>query len=264
LFKIGSLFSGSSGNSFYISNSRGIILIDIGRSAKQIENSLKANDLNPSDVHSIFITHEHLDHVSGLRVFIKKYSPKIYGSLGTINELLSKNIINQCDNYHEINVNFGIDLEDIFVKSFRISHDCAEGFGYTIEFKNSKIAFCSDLGYISENVFNAILGSNIVFLESNHSIDMLKNGSYPVFLKERILSHKGHLSNGACAGILPDLFRRGTTRFVLCHLSSENNTPEIAYQTSLKSLQNHGLIENKDFEIRVAPKESMGKFKILI
>lgn len=260
--KVCPLFSGSEGNSTYVKIKNISFLIDAGRSCKQIENSIIKNGFNPKDIKFIFVTHEHSDHVKGLRVFAKKFGAKIYASKGTISELENNNILGKEIEYEVIEKS-GINIDSINIIPFEISHDCTQGYGYTIfaDEKKVKISFCSDLGIVSNEVLNSILGSNLIFMESNHDIEMLKNGPYPWYLKKRILSDIGHLSNNACSGILNKLILSGTKKFVLCHLSSTNNTPEIAYNSAFKTLENTGI---KDFELYVAPKENVGKININI
>ena len=258
--KICPLFSGSEGNSTYIKTKNLSFLVDIGRSCKRIENIIIQNGFNPFDIKFIFITHEHIDHIKGLRVFAKKFGTKIYASKGTISELENKNILDKKIKY-EIIEKSGINIDDINVIPFETSHDCTQGYGYSFLLNNKKISFCSDLGTVSNEVLNSVLGSDLIFIESNHDIEMLKNGPYPWYLKKRILSDIGHLSNNACSEVLNKLILNGTKKFVLCHLSSTNNTPEIAYNSAFKALENTGI---KDFELYIAPKENICKINIII
>ena len=171
---------------------------------------------------------------------------------------------NKVDKFYPlIRKKFSKDIDNINIIPFETSHDCSQGYGYTffINEKKIKVSFCSDLGMVSNEVLNSILGSNLIFMESNHDIEMLKNGPYPWYLKERILSDIGHLSNNACSEVLNKLILSGTKKFVLCHLSSTNNTPEVAYNSAFKVLENTGI---KDFELYVAPKENVGKININI
>ena len=143
----------------------------------------------------------------------------------------------------------------MFVKSFRTSHDCRESNGYRIEMPDGRsIAVATDLGEMTGEVLSAITGCDLVMLESNHDVDMLREGSYPYVLKQRILSRYGHLSNDVCAQTLASLVKKGTTRFVLGHLSLENNLPELAYETSLRALRLEGAKEGRDYTMCVAPR----------
>ncbi len=255
MIRVCPLFSGSSGNSTYvgISESEGF-LVDVGKSTKQIEKSLLNNNIDINNIKGLFITHEHSDHVAGLRVFSAKYGIKIYASEGTVGALKSKGIIGESQEF-EIMDSSGKDLEIAFVRPFSTSHDCTEGCGYSFTTKSGqKISVCTDLGYLSDSVKEVIYGSESIVIESNHDVDMLKNGPYPYYLKRRILSDKGHLSNDMCSDFLPDLINRGTKNIILAHLSQHNNTPDLAYQTAICSLSQKGIKEKKDFNLFVAPK----------
>lgn len=258
MLKLYPLFSGSSGNSTYIEfeNKKGI-LVDIGKSAKQIHDALKSRNISINDVEVIFLTHEHTDHISGLKVFISKYNPevKVFGSTGTIKAIQRLGYLTDKNNIFEIKNN-QVDLEFAQIKSFSISHDCAEGLGYTFTSKNGlKAAICTDLGYISEDVQSNLKGSNVVVMESNHDVMMLQNGRYPYFLKRRILSDNGHLSNDTCGKFLPFLVKNGTKNIILSHLSEHNNIPDLALQTSKYYLEQEGMKMDKDFYLSASSKE---------
>ena len=246
------LFSGSSGNSYYIGSSGSGVLIDAGRSAKQITNMLGSCEIDIASVKAIFVTHEHSDHVKGLRVFASRHHIPVFASVGTLKALEKMGCLNEKYPADVIDEN-GMECAGMYIKPFRTSHDCAEGLGYRIETQDGRSAgFSTDLGYFSEAVKKELLGTDLVVLESN-----------PYYLKQRILSNIGHLSNQACADQLFELAKKGTTRFVLAHLSSENNTPELAYQTSLCSLSLAGLKEGVDYQLYVAPKENVNS-KVMI
>ncbi len=251
------LFSGSSGNSYYIGSREEGILIDVGRSAKQITGMLDACGIPIKAIKAVFVTHEHSDHVQGLRVFASKNKLRIYASEGTLKALQeSKNFSESLESF--VIGEDGVSCAGMLIQPFRTSHDSAESLGFKITSSDGRrIAFCTDLGCLTETVTQELSGSDLVILESNHDIGMLQNGPYPYYLKRRILSNTGHLSNTACASVLPELARKGTARFLLAHLSRENNTPELAYQTSLCSLQMAGLKQGMDFELMVAPRENL-------
>ncbi len=257
------LFSGSSGNSYYIGSASSGILVDAGRTAKQLGNMLDFCGIDVNSIQAIFVTHEHSDHVNGLRVLASRYHIPVYASGGTMAALERMGCINEKFQSGVIDEN-GLECAGMYIKPFRTSHDSAESIGYRIQTHDGRsVAISTDLGYMSDEVRNAISGTDLLVLESNHDIGMLTNGPYPYPLKKRILSNTGHLSNTACADELCGLVGKGTMRFVLAHLSSENNTPELAYQTALCSLTLAGLQQGKDFELCVAPRENIqGKVTI--
>lgn len=251
------LFSGSSGNCIYIEFSKDYaILVDAGRTNKQLENSFRVNNINPENIKAIFITHEHSDHIAGLRVFMKRHNVRIYGSEGTMDALKEKGVISEKDSF-EILKKAEKDLEFFSVKPFSISHDCKEGFGYSFTASNGKkISVCTDLGYVSEEIKMDLKGSDTIVLESNHDQMMLQNGPYPYYLKRRILSEYGHLSNDSCGELLPYLVNSGTKNIILSHLSAHNNLPELAFQTSANYLEREGMACGKDFCLAIAPREN--------
>lgn len=250
------LFSGSSGNSYYIGSERAGILLDAGRTAKQLDAMLARCGISSEAIQGIFVTHEHSDHIKGLRVFASKHHLPVFASAGTLAELERLNCLSTKYEAQTIE-STGMECAGMFIKPFHTSHDSAESIGYRIETHDGRqIAISTDLGYLSEEVRREMTGADMIVLESNHDVSMLQNGSYPYPLKRRILSKTGHLSNTACADELYGFASSGTTRFVLTHLSSENNTPELAYQTSLCALSLSGLKQGIDFELYVAPKEN--------
>ena len=256
------LFSGSSGNCVYVGSGEHGILIDAGVSAKRIETSLLSKDINPSTISAVFVTHEHSDHVSGLRIFSKRYGAKIYASNGTMSQLIKSSYVTN-ENRLEIINGKSVCENGLYIKSFKTSHDSAESFGYVVTTPDDrKISVATDLGVLTEEVVNEICGSDMVIIESNHDVAMLSAGEYPYYLKRRILSKYGHLSNDACAAILPSLISSGTTRVILAHLSRDNNLPELAYQTAVSELSLYGMNVDDDYKLFVAPVENQGKVMV--
>lgn len=250
------LFSGSSGNSYYIGTARDGILVDVGRSAKQIDGMLDTCGIDGKAIHAIFITHEHSDHVSGLRVFASRHRIPVYTSAGTMAALEKAGCVNEKIEAGVIGAG-GMACAGMQVTPFPIPHDSAECVGYRIETPDGrKIALSTDLGCLTDTVKENLSGADTVILESNHDVGMLQNGPYPYHLKRRILSDTGHLSNAVCASELDSLVRSGSTRFILAHLSHENNTPELAFQTTLCALKMSGMRQGRDFELFVAPREN--------
>lgn len=247
------LFSGSSGNSTFVGTSTYGILVDIGCSYKCTCTALLERNISPEDIRAVAVTHTHSDHTSGLKTFLKKHPVPLIASRITIDALIVNGIITEehptlCADDDEITVC------DIKIKEIPTCHDCEGSAGYIFSLPDERrIAIFTDLGYVSDEILSGIKGSDLVMLESNHDINRLKKGNYPFYLKERILSDCGHLSNAACAAVLPTLVKNGTTRIVLAHLSRENNLPTLALSTAKAALIDAGLKENIDYILYVAP-----------
>lgn len=246
------MFSSSSGNCTYIGSGAGGLLVDAGVSAKKIFDTLTAIDVDINDIGAIFVTHEHSDHINGLRVFATRYNIPVYTSSGTLKKLDECGIYNE---KYKIDVipQDGIECRGMFVRAFKTSHDSAESVGYTVETPDErKISVATDTGYVTEETMEAVKGSDLVLAESNHDIGMLENGPYQYWLKRRILSDVGHLSNDSCSEFAVELIKTGTTRLFLGHLSKENNMPALAYETTNSALKCAGADEDKDYILKVA------------
>ena len=250
--KFCSLFSSSRGNCTYISDGSTGILIDCGTSAKRIRQALCEIGVDPCSIAAVFITHEHTDHVSGLRVFASGVGARVYASGGTLAALERDGVLNGRFSA-EVLPSVGAEVGSVHVRSFPLSHDAAEPVGYSVTASDGKrISVATDTGVVTDAILSGVTGSDLVLLESNHDIGMLQNGAYPYAVKRRILSDRGHLCNDACAETAVSLLDSGTTQFWLGHLSAENNMPRLAYQTTLSEMQMIGAREGEDFTLSVA------------
>jgi len=223
------LSSGSRGNTTYIESGNTKILIDIGNSCKYVTDKLRGIGIDANDLDGIFITHTHSDHVKGLKVFSKKYNTKVYCS-----ELM-KSELDYVNNYSIIDEGI-VNIGDIVMNVIHTSHDVSESFGYVIEGSNRSIVYVTDTGYINNKYFPMLSNRDLYILESNHDIEMLNNGTYSFSLRQRILGDKGHLSNYDCSLYLSKFIGSNTKCVMLAHLSEENNTKELAYDTLLERL----------------------------
>lgn len=222
------LASGSKGNSTYVSSTNTNILIDIGTSCLYIEKKLDDLNIKPKEIKAIVLTHIHVDHTNGLKVFIKKYNPIIY-----LTEKMYKEL-NYLKNYVIIEDDFMID--DIKVGVIKTSHD-VDSNGYIIENSNKSLVYITDTGYINKKNHSKLTNKTAYVMESNHDIEMLQNGKYPYHLKQRILGDKGHLSNDSSASYLHHFIGDNTKTIVLVHISDENNTEEKALKTLSNKLK---------------------------
>ena len=251
-----SLFSSSSGNSTFIGSSKTGILIDAGVSAKRMKEALISKDIDPESLGGIFVTHEHSDHIKGIRILCSTYKIPLYATEGTLSFLEENGIINYTFPFEVIDEK-GVEIGDIVVKAFKTPHDSRESCGYTVELPHGqKAAIATDIGKITPEIETALHKCELVMLESNHDISMLQAGPYPYYLKRRILSDVGHLSNEACAEQAKKLIKSGTTRLFLGHLSGENNFPDLAFQTTLSALNEMGAVNGRDYILQVNQKEN--------
>ena len=246
------LYSSSSGNSVYISFGEGAVLVDCGTNAKRILLALQEHDIDPETIKAIFITHSHNDHISALSVLNKKLKKPIIASKDTLDYLCNNNIILEDSRLIDISAK-DVDLGFVAAEFIPTSHDCKGSGGFKFNFNNKSLSLCTDLGIVTDSVRKALMGSEIIYFESNHDVNMLNKGPYPPYLKQRILSEHGHLSNNACASELPLFLEKGAQKFILGHLSKENNLPALAKSAATAALMNIGAKEQQDYMLYVAP-----------
>ena len=252
------LFSGSTANSTYIGGSFGGILIDAGSSFSALKAECEQKQLDLSTLRAVLITHNHSDHTKGLSALLKKVHIPVVASRDTLNYLDSHNMLPEGAEVLEINEK-NMDICGVQGGSFKTSNDAVGSGGYTLALSDgNKISVCTDLGVVTDEVRRSLMGSQLIMLESNHDLRMLKNGPYPPELKMRIMSEKGHLSNISAAAELKYLFEKGTNRFVLAHLSQHNNLPRLAFSCATASLLDLGAKVDEDYILKVATPKNNG------
>jgi len=220
-----SIASGSKGNCLYVGSAQANILVDAGVDLKRIEKSLIVLGANAKKLDGVLISHTHSDHVAGLAALCNKYGMPVYchqniaAQVYKLIEKTSSKIIEFDNPFY---------VQDIAVNPFPVQHDvpCV---GYSFVSHTKQLSIATDMGKYTPIVIESIEGSDLIFVESNYDIDMLRNGSYPAFLKNRVASDFGHLSNDDCGDLIAKLSQKGTRQFVLSHLSQNNNYPELAY-----------------------------------
>lgn len=256
--KFCSLFSSSSGNCTFVASGKTRILIDAGVSAKRIKEALLSRDIDPKTLSAIFVTHEHSDHTKGIRVLASGFGIPVYATDGTMDGMANDGILTGKFPVNIIERDGQAEVGDLLIRSFSTPHDSNESCGFTVTFPDErKAAIATDIGHMTNEIMSNLIGCDLVMLESNHDIGMLENGPYPYYLKKRILSDFGHLSNEACASAAAELVEKGTTRLFLGHLSEQNNYPPLAYQTSIAAISDMGARENIDYILKVNPKENL-------
>ncbi len=216
------LGTGSKGNSTLIKTEKFNILIDVGFSYKSLKMKLESVNVYPKDIDYIFLTHDHNDHIFGLETFLKYNKPTLYVTekLGNIINYEKTRILN------DENI-----IEEVFIKAIPSSHDSTDSVCFLIEEKEESVVYITDTGYINEKYFMFLKDKTYYLIESNHDIEKLLTGRYPYYLKQRIYGDSGHLSNEACGMYLSKFIGERTKKIILIHLSEENNTKELAYDT---------------------------------
>lgn len=258
MVKFCSLFSGSSGNCIFVSDEKTKILIDVGLSGVRIIDALNSIGENPSEISAILITHEHSDHTKGVGILSRKFNIPIYANNGTW-EGMGKDLGKiKPENIKLFDTDNDFMVGDIGVRPFKIPHDAAEPVGYSFHIGSKKVTTATDIGHMTNAILGELKKSDILLLESNHDIEMLKVGPYPYYLKQRILSDHGHLCNEMAGKVVSYLAEQGTRCFILGHLSHENNFPELAYQTTLNALVEKGIEVGREVSLEVASREHAG------
>lgn len=228
MLEICAIASGSNGNCYYIGNEKDAVLIDAGISCKQIVQRMKDCNLNPLKIKAVFITHEHSDHISGARVFGKRMHVPVYLTAKTWYGAY-KNMRPDVPRF--FNPGDKIEVGEFIVHSFLKNHDASQPCSFRVQFGEKNIGVFTDIGEPCENVSQHLSVCDGLFLETNYDEKMLWEGNYPWFLKQRIASEVGHLSNNQAFDLLLKYAGKNLKIVFLSHISKENNTPEIALQT---------------------------------
>jgi phosphoribosyl 1,2-cyclic phosphodiesterase len=260
-----SIGSGSSGNCAYIGDKEKGILIDAGVDMKQITDALKANDIPISAVKGICLTHDHGDHIKGAyKLMSKNRHIMLYCTPKTLSGIFRRhNVSRRIKDYHKpIYRETPFDLGGFKITAFEVSHDGTDNMGYFIERGSIRFAIATDLGYITDRVDHYMRQADYIMLESNYDRQMLAAGSYPEYLKARILANTGHLDNEDAAQFVADIYTPQLRHVFLCHLSNDNNTPEIAIEKMTTALQQaHNIkvgdgsesIDSRQSDIQITP-----------
>jgi len=238
------LFSGSSGNAVFLEAGDVRLLIDAGLSGRTIEGALNAIGIDPASLNAILVTHEHSDHIKGVGVLSRKYRIPVYANdacWAAMEPCIGQVALG---NIRVFRTESNFYIQDLNVLPFHTPHDSAEPVGYCFCHKGRKVSVMTDIGHVNERMLSVVEQSDLLLLEANHDVDMLKAGSYPYALKQRILSRNGHLSNEDAGLALCRLYDKGVNNVLLGHLSRENNNEALARLTIEQTLKQAQILDN--------------------
>lgn len=253
------LFSGSKGNSTFIASDDTAILVDAGVSKANMDRALENINATFDNISAVIITHEHIDHIRAIGTISRRHDVPIYANQDTWNAILAMKSFNTIPFKNRVCFDGDFYIGSLAISPFSVSHDAVDPVGYSIySSDNKKAVILTDTGYLPKHALQMALGADACLLESNHDVHMLENGPYPVRLKNRILSRKGHLSNDAASDALIEIINSGCKNFSLTHLSQDNNTPEAAFDTACAAALRLGAVAGKDVNINVAPQFGPG------
>jgi phosphoribosyl 1,2-cyclic phosphodiesterase len=242
------LGSGSQGNSIYIESGSTAILVDAGFSGKEIASRLQSIHRRIEDLDAIFVTHEHHDHIHGVGVVSRRCQIPVYSNYKTVKA--GEKLLGNLFKHSEFETGGSIQLQELDIRSFAISHDAGDPVGFCINNGKTIIACCTDTGKVSRLVQQRLVGCNVLILEFNHDLQMLKEGPYPLALQQRVRSDHGHLSNNDAAAFLQTLIHDQLQYVVLAHLSATNNHPHLAMMAARSVIENSRVTTN--LQLRVA------------
>ncbi len=249
--------SGSSGNCLYAGNDDTHILIDTGISKKRIEEGLRQCRVDARDIDAVLITHEHADHIQGIGVWSRKYHVPIYATRGTLNEIKRAKSLGAIDEslFHVIRPEEEFTIKNVRVRPFAIPHDARDPVSYHLEDDANRIGMVTDLGYFDRSIVDALLESDLLYVEANHDLRMLETGPYPYALKRRIAGNYGHLCNEMSGQLIGQLLNERLQYVILGHLSKENNFPDLALQAVKNELSKDFSVTENTLNISVAPRD---------
>lgn len=253
--QFGTIASGSSGNCLYAGGDGGHILIDAGVSGKRIKDGLDRFGVAPETIGAILITHEHIDHISGLGVMARKYKLPIYATEKTLVQIENTKSVGKIPTelFRVIKPDDTYKIGNIHIRPFSISHDAADPVSYVLSDGSVKLGMVTDLGYFDDDIVSALKDSDMLYIEANHDIRMLQAGPYPYYLKQRILGNKGHLCNERAGQLIKALYSSRLKNVILGHLSRENNFPELALEAVRNEFMEYWL-SSEAAALSVAPR----------
>jgi len=247
------LASGSKGNCIYFGTGNTKILIDAGLSTKQIKLRLYEIGVDIEDIDAILVTHEHSDHIQGLRVMAYKMGIPVFANQETAKGIVAH--YHDCPKFKIFSTGETFEFGDLEIHPFSIQHDTLDPVAFTIKVDGMKLGFCTDLGFVTSLVRNKLQECDYLYVEANHQPSMVHAAPRPMHYKQRVLGRSGHLSNEACAELLCQVSHGGLKHVHLAHLSEECNAPEVALNVIREVLDKNGI----NLEMCVAPQRMISK-----
>jgi len=256
-----SLASGSSGNCQYIASEDTGLLLDAGLSGKYITNALNHINADIDKIKGILVTHEHSDHVKAVGIMMRKYGLDVYVTEKTWQAMAPKMGKINTDNVKIIEKDKVFQIGDISIDPYPVSHDAVDTVGYTFSHRDGNISVVTDLGHVPIELLTRVMDCDLLMMESNHNVEMLQAGKYPYYLKRRILSDKGHISNEVAAENIVRAIQAGDriSHVLLGHLSKENNLPELAYETAKAIMEENEIKVGLDVSLDLTYRDRVGK-----
>lgn len=254
MLKFISFGSGSSGNCYFLFTENDGLLIDTGVGVRTLKKHFRDYGLSMSQVHHIFITHDHADHIKCVGSLSHDYHLPVYAT-AAVHKGIDRNycVARKVAQEHRHLLSYGekVEVGDFVVTPFHVPHDSSDNVGYLVEAENLHFCIMTDVGRVTEEMADYIGKANYLVIEANHDREMLQQGPYPEHLKARIVSGTGHLNNVQCGEAIAKYASTDLRHVWLCHLSEENNHPELARKTVQTVLNSYGIIAGKDFELEV-------------
>lgn len=252
------LFSGSKGNATLVCGGNTAVLVDAGVSARRIDQALAALGVDPKTLAAVLVTHEHSDHIAGIPVFARKHGLRVYANAGTWRAMNAR--MSSLERTQKVIVEPDSDffVGGLCVETYATPHDAACPQGYGFYSGGKRAAVVTDLGCMPKGLLERLSGCQAIVLECNHDEDMLRQGPYPLHLKNRILGRKGHLSNDSCGQVLRHLVHAGAQQIALAHISQENNTHHLARSTVEALLAADDIRDGRDIALMLGMQDSPG------
>lgn len=227
--------SGSKGNCAYLGTKSCKLLVDLGISKQATVEALRSMNIHPEEIQGILITHEHSDHIAGLRSFIKSYKTPLICNIETARSL--RHLLDLCPTFKIFTTGHSFSLEDLRIQTFNVPHDAVDPVGFIFHYSGIKIGFCTDLGWGTSWITHFLYDCDYLLIESNHDPEMVLQSSRPESCKQRILGKQGHISNAECGALLQRVLTPRIKKIYLAHLSLECNTEEKALHTVSSAIQ---------------------------